>query len=333
MYSRAHLLIEKEFDSLKSKGPWGIEVFPLNEDNVFEWVAKIKGLKDTLWEGGIFRLYIKFDENYNIRPPQVCFHTIPFHPNIDMITGRPCIDFLDNFEKWKEGYSITMSLLAIQSLLSNPSLIGAVNMEAVEMLQHSPHTYRQMVQDCVAASQRMEAGVLPQPQSKVDIDAKTMKRETSTRVCTVPPRISKLSFDDYHTTWCGLATSKARDQSKNPLLETIRDKPILQQVHMGLPPEEIQLQVKKQMQEHSALMYGRFGMRPSAEEEKAAKLNRLERMKKIYLPPRVSPTPAPDIVLDSALPALNTKDEPWEKEVDDLVAWTANLDAEAIDTT
>ena len=31
--------------------------------------------------GGIFRLYIKFNEQYNSRPPEVCFHTIPFHPN------------------------------------------------------------------------------------------------------------------------------------------------------------------------------------------------------------------------------------------------------------
>lgn len=31
--------------------------------------------------GGIFRVYLKFDEHYNVRPPDVCFHTIPFHPN------------------------------------------------------------------------------------------------------------------------------------------------------------------------------------------------------------------------------------------------------------
>ena len=30
---------------------------------------------------GTFTLYMKFDENFNLRPPEVCFHTIPFHPN------------------------------------------------------------------------------------------------------------------------------------------------------------------------------------------------------------------------------------------------------------
>ena len=36
---------------------------------------------NILFTGGVFRLYMKFDENYNTQPPEVCFHTIPFHPN------------------------------------------------------------------------------------------------------------------------------------------------------------------------------------------------------------------------------------------------------------
>jgi len=37
-------------------------------------------------------------------------------------------------------------------------------------------------------------------------------------------------------------------------------------------------------------MYGRFRTKPSEEEEKAVKLARLNKMKKIYLPPRISPS-------------------------------------------
>ena len=33
---------------------------------------------------------------------------------------------------------------------------NAINMEAVQMMKYSPHTYKQVVQDCVAASQRVE---------------------------------------------------------------------------------------------------------------------------------------------------------------------------------
>ena len=34
-----------------------------------------------IFVGGIFRLYMKFSETYNYTPPEICFHTIPFHPN------------------------------------------------------------------------------------------------------------------------------------------------------------------------------------------------------------------------------------------------------------
>ena len=37
-----------------------------------------------------------------------------FSPSVDMVTGRPCVDFLDDFSQWKESYSIADILSAIQ---------------------------------------------------------------------------------------------------------------------------------------------------------------------------------------------------------------------------
>jgi len=44
-------------------------------------------------------------------------------------------------------------------MLSNPVLENAVNLEAVSMLVNSPQKYKQMMLDCVAASQRVEGTV------------------------------------------------------------------------------------------------------------------------------------------------------------------------------
>ena len=41
-------------------------------------------------------------------------------------------------------------------MLANPDLNKPVNLEAAEMIMRSPHAYRQMVLDCVLASQRVE---------------------------------------------------------------------------------------------------------------------------------------------------------------------------------
>ena len=33
---------------------------------------------------------------------------------VDMITGKPCVDFLDDWTQWNEAYSLSSVLLAIQ---------------------------------------------------------------------------------------------------------------------------------------------------------------------------------------------------------------------------
>ena len=45
--------------------------------------------------------------------------------------------------------------LSFQCMLSNPVVDGAVNEEAVDILQNSPDLYKQMVVDCVNASQKV----------------------------------------------------------------------------------------------------------------------------------------------------------------------------------
>lgn len=35
--------------------------------------------------GGVFKLYLQFSEHYNGQPPEIFFHTIPFHPNGEFV--------------------------------------------------------------------------------------------------------------------------------------------------------------------------------------------------------------------------------------------------------
>uniref|UniRef100_A0A8C6YN93 Ubiquitin conjugating enzyme E2 U n=1 Tax=Nothoprocta perdicaria TaxID=30464 RepID=A0A8C6YN93_NOTPE len=161
----------------------GIFTRPL-QDSVLEWVAEVQGLKDSLWEGAVLQLTLTYSEKYNDVPPTVRFNTIPFHPNVDQYSGRPCIDFLDNPEEWKEKLTISNILLAIQVMLSNPVTENAVNAEAAEMLKNNMPLYRQMVMQCVRNSLH-------------------------------PEGIRRISFEDYHRTWAKIATSKARDHFKD----------------------------------------------------------------------------------------------------------------------
>jgi ubiquitin-protein ligase len=95
MFSRAHILIQKEINEIEQSHE-NITISRIRDDNIFELIALIEGLPNTSWQNGIFQIYMKFNEEYNFEPPSVFFQTIPYHPNIEMSTGRPSVDFLDN---------------------------------------------------------------------------------------------------------------------------------------------------------------------------------------------------------------------------------------------
>lgn len=106
-------MLQREFQELKDNDYNGIVAFPVSED-MMEWEADIEGLQDTFWHGMSFQLTINFTPEYNFVPPVVTFRTIPFHPNVDQHTGRPCIDFLDSHDKWNTCYSLSSILLTLQ---------------------------------------------------------------------------------------------------------------------------------------------------------------------------------------------------------------------------
>eukprot|EP00071_Canis_lupus_P040877 XP_022274434.1 ubiquitin-conjugating enzyme E2 U isoform X9 [Canis lupus familiaris] len=179
MHCRAYFLLERDFQELKENNFKGITAFPVSED-LMEWGANIEGLQNTFWHGLFFQLTIHFTSQYNFVPPVVKFITIPFHPNVDQNSGRVCIDFLDDPEKWNTNYTLSSILLALQSvreaaayigrvranesstgmpfrtffrevelmalvMLSNPVLENPVNLEAAQMLIKDESLYKQIV--------------------------------------------------------------------------------------------------------------------------------------------------------------------------------------------
>jgi ubiquitin-protein ligase len=153
MFSRAHILIQQELNDLENHP--NISISKLREDSIFELIAFMEGQAKTSWENGIFQIYLKFNENYNNEAPLVFFQTIPYHPNIDIVTGRPSLDFLDDKSKWKSNYTIKHILKSIQKLLAYPMLDRAVNMDAVFMLKGNPTQYENIIKQSVIATQRI----------------------------------------------------------------------------------------------------------------------------------------------------------------------------------
>lgn len=70
----------------------GISAFP-DSDNMTSWIGTIEGPPDTVYEGLVYKLSLKFPHNYPYSAPTVKFETPCYHPNIDM-SGNICLDIL-----------------------------------------------------------------------------------------------------------------------------------------------------------------------------------------------------------------------------------------------
>ncbi|XP_033883432.2 ubiquitin-conjugating enzyme E2 U-like [Acipenser ruthenus] len=335
MHSRAYLLLERDYLQLQKANLFGISAAPVS-DNLLEWVARVQGLKDSLWEGGVVQLYLRYSEGYNCVPPTVVFNTIPFHPNVDKDSGRPCIDFLDSKEAWNPRLSLTSILLTVQVMLSNPVLENAVNTEAAEMLRTEPSIFRQVVLDCVSNSLQIQSGT--------SISEDHIAASQSPEIPSAGPSpehcrtVKRVCFEEYLKTWSGIATSKATQHVTNPLLEELVLQPALHAMHYGLQGTGLAEEANAQNEAYSAIMYGPC-VKPKKKhvtiDEKLAKINK---MKRIYLPSRTPEASTPLQTewtgrLSSRDPHHSSghKEELWEMEVDNLVAWTNSLHLEELE--
>ena len=109
--------LQAEFNDI-TKNPICNYSVNIVEDDIYHWIAKIKGAKDSPYEGGVFLLNINFPNNYPFKPPKISFVTKIYHCNIDL-DGVICLDILS--EKWSPALTVSKVLLSIISLLDDPN--------------------------------------------------------------------------------------------------------------------------------------------------------------------------------------------------------------------
>lgn len=69
----------------------------IKAEDLYHWAAIVNGPEGTVYEGGHFRLDIRFPAAYPFKPPQIRFITRIYHCNVDRC-GTICLDVLG--ERW-----------------------------------------------------------------------------------------------------------------------------------------------------------------------------------------------------------------------------------------
>lgn len=110
--------ILREINELKTSPIDNCTAGPVNDKDIYLWNGTILGPQGSPYEGGLFKLEIKFPVDYPFKPPIVTFITKVFHPNINS-NGGICLDILK--QEWSPSLTIGKVLLSISSLLTDPN--------------------------------------------------------------------------------------------------------------------------------------------------------------------------------------------------------------------
>ena len=77
------------------------------------------GDRPSPYAKGLFRVALKFGDTYPREAPEVAFTTRVWHPQVDVASGKPCVDYLRT--QWKDTLGVRDVLVMLRQLLASPS--------------------------------------------------------------------------------------------------------------------------------------------------------------------------------------------------------------------
>ena len=105
----------RDLRRLKAEEDLGLEVEDC--ECLTDWVVKLVGAKNTIYEGEIYRLRVRFHADYPTQPPEVTFmRPAPMHEHI-YSDGKICLNILYN--DWDPKLDIKSVALSLLSMLSS----------------------------------------------------------------------------------------------------------------------------------------------------------------------------------------------------------------------
>lgn len=110
-----------------------VQLSPLADDDLSEWMAILVPQSPSLYEGGTFEMAISITPGYPIEPPRFKFVTRLCHPNVHARSGEICLDVLKS--EWSPAWTLHAACLAVLVLLDNPDPTSPLNCDAGNLLR------------------------------------------------------------------------------------------------------------------------------------------------------------------------------------------------------
>lgn len=113
-----------------------------------EFYVKFHAPKDSLYEGGIYKIHVTLPAAYPYKSPSIGFQTRIFHPNVDEASGSVCLDVIN--QTWSPMYDLTnIFSVFLPQLLLYPNPSDPLNGAAAALMFKDPEAYKQRIREHV----------------------------------------------------------------------------------------------------------------------------------------------------------------------------------------
>lgn len=126
----------------------GVEIIFDNPDVINTFIFILHGPKDSLYEGGKWRVRVHIPSEYPFKSPSVGFIDKILHPNVDLRSGSICLDVLN--QTWTPIFNLShIHDTFLPQLLLYPNADDPMNEHIAIIMIEAPEDYKKIIRNSI----------------------------------------------------------------------------------------------------------------------------------------------------------------------------------------